>query len=419
MALPGIADQLSYHTLAERLNNGYGFTFPRPWWPNTPANSPTAFWSYLYTLFLAGSYRFLGPYTLIPRLIQAVAAGLLMPGLGYRLARHVFDETAGLVTAAWIAVYGYFIYFSVALMTECFYLVGVLWALDSAVRVSINLESESHNAPPHQAWLELGLATGLTGMFRQIFLLFVPVLFVWLSWTAAFRQAGPSRRPRLARLRPVAHGAILTGFVLSLLVAPVTLFNYQQFGRVVLLNTNAGFAFFWANHPIYADRFVPVLDASTGLPTYRDLIPSELRQLNEADLDTALMRRGLAFVLDDPVRYLRLSVSRIPIYFMFWPSMESGLISNVVRVGSFGLALPFMLVGVWLWICQPHKPLLGLTSGALLLLFALVCSAIHLMSWALIRYRLPVDAVLLVFASQGLVGLLRWLLPWPKSRSGA
>jgi hypothetical protein len=50
----------------------------------------------------------------------------------------------------------------------------------------------------------------------------------------------------------------------------------------------------------------------------------------------------------------------------------------------------------------------------LLLLFAGVYTAIHLLSWALVRYRLPVDAVFIIFSSAGLVDILmRFLNPEP------
>jgi hypothetical protein len=124
--------------------------------------------------------------------------------------------------------------------------------------------------------------------------------------------------------------------VLSLIL-PFTLYNYIRFERFVLLNTNAGFAFYWANHPIYGTHFVPILPYKWG--TYQDLIPKELLSLDEAALDQALLGLGIQFVLDDPVRYLLLSISRIPPYFMFWPSSDSVMISNLTRVFSFGLAL--------------------------------------------------------------------------------
>src|SRR5207244_2379820 len=122
-----------------------------------------------------------------------------------------------------------------------------------------------------------------------------------------------------------------------------TIRNYQAFGRFVLLNTNAGYAFFWGNHPIHGMNFISILPEKT----YHDLIPPELGSLSEAELESALMQRGIGFVKDDPIRYAVLSLSRTKDYFEFWPSPDSGVLSNVSRVLSFGLYLPFMVYGVW------------------------------------------------------------------------
>jgi hypothetical protein len=58
--LPGIYDQVSYHTLATRLLGGHGFTFETEWWPVTQAGEPTAHWSYLYTFYLTIVYALVG-----------------------------------------------------------------------------------------------------------------------------------------------------------------------------------------------------------------------------------------------------------------------------------------------------------------------------------------------------------------------
>jgi hypothetical protein len=130
------------------------------------------------------------------------------------------------------------------------------------------------------------------------------------------------------------------------------------------------------------------------------LIPPKLLSLNEAELDQALLNLGLGFIRDDPQRYLMLSVSRIDDYFMFWPTSESGLISNLSRVFSFGLLWPLMAYGL---ISQGRR---AISSETLILyLFIILYTLIHLLSWALIRYRLPVDAVLIIFASATLVEL--------------
>ena len=50
---------------------------------------------------------------------------------------------------------------------------------------------------------------------------------------------------------------------------------------------------------------------------------------------------------------------------------------------------------------------MNLQAATLLYLFIAVYTVIHLLSWALIRYRLPVDAVLIIFAAYGLTNLGR------------
>ncbi len=405
--LPGVYDQLSYHPLALRVLGGHGFSFATDAWPATRAGEPTAHWSFLYTLYLAGVYALFGPNPLAARLIQAVIVGGLHAWLAWRIGRRLFGETVGLVAAGLSGIYLYFVYYAGALMTEPFYFVGILWTLDAALRLV---------RPGRRwwSWLELGLAIGVTGLLRQSFLLFVPFLFLWLFVEGARSSPHGASTSRNQPEQPVESvqsaayirtlgGLILTTLVVVAMIAPWTVRNYRVFGTFTPLNTNAGYAFFWGNHPIYGTHFVGILPADG--PSYQDLIPDELRPLNEAQLDKALLKRGVGFVTEEPVRYALLSLSRTREYFKFWPSPQSGLISNVARVASFGLMLPFMVYGLYVafryrWPAADHAARAGMV---LLLLFAGVYSAIHLLTWALIRYRLPVDAVLLIFAAVGVV----------------
>src|SRR5512136_2743708 len=79
-APPLLTDQRSYHALGIRLSTGHGFSFDEPWYPfYMPADSPTAHWSYLYSLFVAGVYYVFGPRILVARVIQAILGGILLP----------------------------------------------------------------------------------------------------------------------------------------------------------------------------------------------------------------------------------------------------------------------------------------------------------------------------------------------------
>jgi fumarate reductase subunit D len=145
--------------------------------------------------------------------------------------------------------------------------------------------------------------------------------------------------------------------------------------------------------------------------SYESLIPAELRNLDEAALEQALFKIGVDFVLQDPGRYILLSLSRIPAYFMFWPSPDSGLVSNISRVGSFGVLLPFMIFGFARALQKQKGSITSRLDSPLFLLvvFIAIYTLIHLLTWALIRYRLPVDAVLVIFAGFAFVEIYSWV----------
>lgn len=402
--MPGTYDQVSYHNLAMRILAGHGFSFGEEWWPITDANAPTAHWSYLYTLYLTVIYLLVGPQPLVARLIQAFIVGILFPWLTYKIGKNVFNEKIALVGAGISAVYLYFVYYAGSLMTESFYITAILASLYLAMMLVQNTRPDqvSQERVPSQKGiykvaLALGITLGCGILLRQLILLFVPFLFLWIWWSS-----GVNKKKMILPL-------VFSSMVIGVMILPFTIYNYTRFERFVLLNTNSGYAFFWGNHPIYGTHFEPILPAKMG--TYQELIPTELHTLDEAALDQALLKRGIQFILDEPDRYILLSLSRIPAYFMFWASGESGTISNLSRVFSFGIAWPFMLAGVILApMSRFSRQKFSLSSPVMLLYsFITIYTLIHVLTWTLIRYRLPVDAVLIPFAALALFSFSQFM----------
>lgn len=364
--ISGAADQVSYDALARRVVAGHGFSFPTAWYPFAQPDTPTAHWSYLYTLYLAGVYAVFGHHPLVARLLQVVASGLGC-WLVYRIGCQLFDERAGLAAAGLTALYAYFVFFNAALMTQTFFILALLAATDRALAIAPR--------PTTANWAALGIYLGLGTLLRQTMLLYVPVLLIWMLWTTRGR----------ARWRGAALAAVLVG----LCILPWTARNYAAFGDFLLLNSNGGYFFYASNHPDQGTTFDPTFTAP---------IPAELAGAAEPTIDRALFRTGLGFIADDPVRFLRLSGSRAASYFWLLPSSASTPLSNIARVLSFALYLPFMLYGLVLsrqrWrACMP------------LYLYVVVDAIVHLSTWAAPRYRLPSDALLIVFAGLALVDL--------------
>jgi 4-amino-4-deoxy-L-arabinose transferase-like glycosyltransferase len=374
--LPGIQDQVSYDALAQSLLDGRGYSFTEKWYPFTPANTPTAHWSFLYPVYLAGVYAVTGYHPLAARLLQGVLGGALICFLVYLIGRRVVNEDTGLVGAALAAVYGYFIYYNVALMTETFFIVLVL--------LTLYLSIEAKENPTLLRWVGLGVSLGLAVLLRQTILLFVPFLLFWL-----FLEL----RSRGIRWWQFALPLV----VVLVMITPWTLRNYLVYREFLLLNSNAGYALFASNNP------------NLGTDWRNDLVvvpvPEELNGQNEARLDRALTKRGIEFILADPERYLRLTLDKTLEFFWFWPSSDSSRISNLNRVLSFGLYLPFMLLGLGLSLSRWR-------SFVVLYLFIFIHTTIHLLSWPAPRYRLSVDAVLIVFAGLAVLELAKQIKSW-------
>jgi hypothetical protein len=405
--LPGVTDQISYHELAVRVIDGHGFTFGTGWWPATRANQPTAHWSFLYVLFLAAVYTVAGPVPLVARVLQAVIVGILHPLLVWRVGNRVFGSAVGLVSAAMAGLYGYFIYYGGALVTESLYTVAFLWVLDLATLIAFAARDGRRSSA--RFWALLGLACGAATLLRQVFLLVLPLILVWMAWQMLrSRRGGRS----FATLPALARGMALTVAIVAACVLPWTARNYRAFHEFVPLNTNAGFVFFWANHPVHGSSFIPIL--GTGPVNYWSILPREYRSLNEAQLDRALLRRGLEFVAQDPMRYVRLSISRAREYFRFWPSAETSIAGNVIRLLSFGLLAPLVLCGfVAAFLRRGEGDGRGAAGAVLLVVVAATYAAVHLLTWTLIRYRLPVDAIVMPFAGCCLVYLWQRLSSLP------
>lgn len=392
-----LTDQRSYHALGARLVAGYGFTFPVGWYPFTPPNTPTSHWSFLYSLCVAVVYALFGPHPLAVRLVQAVFGGVLLPWMVHRLTRRVFElpavsralpapngvassEIVSLVAAAMAAFYLYFCMYAATLMTETFYIVTLLWSLEVGLGLAHCLQKGEK--PPLGSSVQLGVSLAVATLLRQSILPWVPVLFLYLLWLGL----------RNRRLMPTVGRLVLSGMLLVAAIAPWTYRNYRVYGQFLLLNSNTGYAMYSAQHPMHGTRFRE-FDAAP--------LPGDLSRGNEAVMDRELLRRGMQFVLDEPGRYLSLSLSRVRAYFEFWPTPDTTLLHNLGRTGSFGLLLPFLLYGLFLTFRRPSF----WASDGLLLLFAAVYIPLHLLTWAMVRYRLPVDAALMPIAAWALVDL--------------
>ena len=369
-------DQLARNLLAGRPYVGASFYFP------AGTENPTALWDPLYPLFLAGIYALVGHDLLAVRLIQ-VMLGVVSCGLLYVLGRSIFGPRIGLLGAGLAAIYPFFIYYTGQLLTETLFIFLMLTLLTLAHATA------KRRIRDVLAVLTLGITAGLTVLTRAEALYFAVILIVVLGWWSA-PLLGRTHDGVTLRARLISLLALVVVFAATL--SPWVGFNYARFDRLVV-TTKLGYNLYKYYHPrMTADQRV----RSDDIP-----LP-DLTGLSEPEREARLLSAGLGFMADDPARTARFMVAKAGLLFKLTPSNEINRRYALVSLLSYGVLVPFMVIGAVLSL--RHWPLTWP-----LLLWVVMGSASGILVFAGIRLRMRIEPILLLFAAVGVIELVQWL----------
>ncbi len=341
-----------------------------------------------YYYFLATVYALAGHSYLAVRIVQAFL-GTLTCMLVYLLGKAVFGSSAGLLAAAFSAIYPPLIFYSGVLLTETlstFLLAATAWLLLA-----------SNSCSPRQRPILLlfaGFSLGSSALTRSVLLITVPVALLWI-WTVKGGRPGWQQgiRSALALCLPIV-----------LVIAPVTIRNYQIHRRFILVSTNGGVNFFlghggsdaWKNQV----RGIP--------PDYEDgdsLIGISSRTAIEEE--AYFYQLGWEYIRKHPVStLLDLPAKFRQMYWAsnYWPASDAQ--AHLMRTLDQVL---WKLLLVPLWLLSPFW-LRGQEARRAILLYGLVIASavIPVMFWAQTRFRVPFVPFIIVMAAGSLLQL------WPR-----
>lgn len=369
--LSGAHDEISYSMLGQRYAEGHGMTFPQPWYPWIGADSPQSYYSYTISLMLAGVYSVFGYQPLVARLMMAILSTLIVLMI-YLVGRRFFNEQVALTAALIAALYAYLIFYGVTLVTETPFTLAILIAIYASFRIAEGGRTTW--------WFVLGLALATAILFRMAVVFFLPFLIIWLFMLL------PTWRARSYVLIPVA--------LIAVSVLPLTARNYRMWDRFLLLESQFGHVFWNGNHPDHDGDFHPF--------QVFPIPPEVLESKNDAIITNQLLQMGIANVIADPPHFIQLTVTRLREFFTFWPTAGSTREANLLRVLSFGILVPFAAIG----LVANFKNWRRLS---LVYLFIVIHTGVYAVSWTMIRYRIPIDVFLIMFAASALwLGVLLW-----------
>lgn len=365
-ALVLTADSRVYDEIAWNMASGKGFSY----FKEGKFIRTAQIVGPLYPILLSLTYRWGGHRPEPMRLLQCLLGVVLCWAL-YQLGRSLFHPTAGILAAGIGAVYPLMVRYSyfggpAFLLTENLSL--PLLALSTLALIQVS------RRPSLFSQTIAGLLLGLTVLTRATMLIFPLALLIWL---AALRQ-WPWRKVLFVWI-----GVTLTMF---LTIAPWTWRNFQVFHRFVPISTHGGANFWYSNNP----------GAKGG--SHESPLPEHLsrqRWTTEADFERLAYRAGWEALKADPGRIPGLFLKKAVVFWMPLADTKDWRMN-----WAFGWVALWAVIGFWVFRREPSRWL------------PIVVPSLYLTGMAMIffgdpRYRAPLEPLLIVLASAGLLRFLR------------
>jgi tetratricopeptide (TPR) repeat protein len=364
-----------------------------------------------YPYLLALLYKLVSPWVGTVYVFQFLL-GLVNIFLIHRLAGEAFGRRAARVAAVLAALYAPFPFLEAKIMSATAGLTALLVAL-------VLLVSAAGRSSPWR-WLLGGLFMGFTSLIRPESLLAAPLFLVWI-W-----RWGRPPQPSLAGWRgwkPTLTAALLLGAGWIGGVLPSAAHNIAA-GGSNLISSQGAITFYQSNNPRARGLYVALnREGFSGDPARqaeeeRRIAEEAMgRPLSSSEVSSYWLGRGLAFIVEEPGRFLwLLGMKALRFAGSYEHSTEYVLYVEREMIGL--LAVPFVPFALLLALAIPtlvsslrwgkgRRPGGAQTPNpASWLLFMSFLSTLgaSMAFYVSSRYRLPATVPLIVFGAATLVG---------------
>ena len=174
------------------------------------------------------------------------------------------------------------------------------------------------------------------------------------------------------------------------ILAPWSIRNAYVHGKFVPISTQAGIQLYISNNTDATG--ILAIDQARAEATAAQRYP-ELQHLSEVARNKLFQEEAVKFIRENPKRFAELSLIRIVEFWKLY-SPRVPLSNSLVVIVSFGVALPFFLLQVLRrgWRRGPE----------MLLTLTILChTGLHMVYGSIVRYRLPIEPLIIVMAISG------------------
>jgi len=349
----------------------------------------------LVPILYSGVVLFFGKSFLAPRVLNCFLF-FLISLVAFKFGQELAGKLAGFLCLMIVAIYPYFIFFSGYAMTET--------AATLVIPLALYFGVKSAKSPVSLNALLFGVLLAVSALTRSasyLFILAVPLVFL---------IALGAKNIGWVKLTAIA----VAGFMV--LYLPWSFVNYRHFGKIIPSPTIGSGVMLYET----ALR-ITMPDPEKRFEYFKDEIkhkyyyPPGGSDKDRLAGDEYLSREGKRIILKNLDKYPSVVWTNFKRFWQFYPdapeggsSKRRGLLYEILGLGSYGVLFPFMIIGAV--ICFKRFRHLAVLYG-----FILYYTLVHSMLYGKLRYRLPLDPVLIAFAVAGITWLLKEYRPgWYK-----
>jgi 4-amino-4-deoxy-L-arabinose transferase-like glycosyltransferase len=352
------ADAVLYDSLAQSLLRGDGFSYQ---------GRATAFVVPGYPAFLAGVYALFGRDLVAVGVVQAILGAISAVFVAATTAR-LAGPLAGWAAGVIVACYPHFLIWTGLALTENLFLpltAIALWAL-------VRAEMEAH----WRSYLLAGLALAAATLVRGNLVAFLPVAVI-LAWSHGKQR------------RRWSYGVVLLCAAVTPLI-PWVVRNAMVIGAPTLA-TEGGQVLWAAYNPRASERHVNGYVYGEPLP--EAVVPGG----TELEVSAQYARAGLAYLKSQPLAPIQHLPAKA--WNMWRPVFASAKLRTWVVFGASYVSLVVLAAYGW---TRGRNLNAGIhPASRILKWFVVIITASHLLMIAEVRYRMPIELVLAVFAGMG------------------
>ncbi len=319
-----------------------------------------------YAAFLSAVFFFLGKSIVLVRLINSILGSLTCIFI-YFIGKKIFTDTIGKISSAILCFYPYLISYTGDLLSETFYTFLISLSL-----LFILITGETPNIKNNIA---TGIILGITALTKATILPFFFLACFWLWWKTKKIKIG-----------------FIAGMFTLLVVAPWTVRNYLHFKKIILVSP--GYQSLAKSNNDEAMILETTGEKSEPAAAEFNFTPTryhEIERLPRMESEKIFKQEAIDWINANPEKFRWLVKRRLIHFWRLYPMMAYKW-QKIAAMLTSGIYIPLCFIGIILSIKNFRN-----TSLFIALFF--IYTLVHLPFAVVLRYRVPIDPYIIIFAS--------------------